>query len=67
MNRTLVKMQKMLTKLVENSFENESDYYKSLLQVNISALTKKLKSVKSVSADINDLSEELPNYNDYAG
>ena len=57
----------MLTKILENSFENESDYYKSLLQVNISALTKKLKSVKSVSADINDLSEELPNYNDYAG
>ena len=67
MNRTLVNRQKMLTKLLENSFENESDYYKSLLQVNISALTKKLKSVKSVSADINDLSEELPNYNDYAG
>ena len=67
MNRTLVNRQKMLTKLLENSFENESDYYKSLLQVNISALTKKLKSVKSVSADINDLSEELPNDNDYAG
>jgi hypothetical protein len=67
MNRTLVKRQKILTKLLENSFENGSDYYKSLLQVTILALNKKLKPVKSVSADINDLSEELPNVNDYAG
>ena len=63
----LVKKQKILTKLLENSFENGSDYYKSLLQVTILALNKKLKPVKSVSADINDLSEELPNVNDYAG
>ena len=63
----LVKKQKILTKLLENSFENGSDYYKSLLQVTILALTKKLKIVKSVFADINDLSEELPTVNDYAG
>jgi DNA-binding winged helix-turn-helix (wHTH) protein len=63
----LVKKQKILTKLLENSFENESDYYKSLLQVTILALTKKLTPVKSVSADIHNLSEELPNANDYAG
>ena len=63
----LVKKQKILTKLLENSFENGSDYYKSLLQVTILALTKKLTPVKSVSADIHNLSEELPNANDYAG
>ena len=63
----LVKKQKILTKLLETSFENGSDYYKSLLQVTILALTKKLTPVKSVSADINNLSEELPNDNDYAG
>ena len=55
----LVKKQKILTKLLETSFENGSDYYK--------ALTKKLTPVKSVSADIHNLSEELPNDNDYAG
>ena len=63
----LVKKQSILTKLLENSFENRSDYYKSLLNVTILALTKKLTPVKSVSADINNLSEELPNDNDYAG
>ena len=63
----LVKKQKILTKLLENSFENGSDYYKSLLQVTILALTKKLTPVKSVSEDIHNLSEELPNANDYAG
>ena len=63
----LVKKQKILTKLLETSFENGSDYYKSLLQVTILALTKKLTPVKSVSADIQNLSEELPNDNDYAG
>ena len=63
----LVKKQNILTKLLENSFENRSDYYKSLLQVTILALTKKLKPVKSVSADISDLSKELPNIDDYAG
>ena len=63
----LVKKQKILTKLLENSFENGSDYYKSLLQVTILALTKKLTPVKSVSADIHNLSEELPNNNDYTG
>ena len=63
----LVKKQNILTKLLENSFENRSDYYKSLLQVTILALTKKLKPVKSVSADISDLSKELPNSDDYAG
>ena len=63
----LVKKQKILTKLLETSFENGSDYYKSLLQVTILALTKKLTPVKSVSADIHNLSEELPNANDYAG
>ena len=63
----LVKKQKILTKLLENSFENGSDYYKSLLQVTILALTKKLTPVKSVSADIHNLSEELPNLNDYEG
>ena len=63
----LVKKQKILTKLLETSFENGSDYYKSLLQVTILALTKKLTPVKSVSADINNLSIELPNDNDYAG
>ena len=67
MNQTLVKRQKMLTEFLEKSFENGSDYYKSLLQATILALTKKQKSVKSVSADINGLSEELPNNNDYAG
>ena len=59
--------QKILTKLLKNSFENESDSYKSLLQETILALTKKLKPVKSVSADISDLSEELPNTMDYGG
>ena len=63
----LVEKQSILTKLLENSFENRSDYYKSLLKVTILALTKKLTPVKSVSADINNLSEELPNDNDYAG
>ena len=63
----LVKKQSILTKLLENSFENRSDYYKSLLQVTILALTKKLKPVKSISADISDLSKELPNIDDYAG
>ena len=63
----LVKKQKILTKLLKNSFENGSDYYKSLLQVTILALTKKLTPVKSVSADIHNLSEELPNINDYTG
>ena len=63
----LVKKQNILTKLLENSIENRSDYYKSLLKVTILALTKKLTPVKSVSADINNLSEELPNDNDYAG
>ena len=63
----LVKKQKILTKLLETSFENGSDYYKSLLQVTILALTKKLKPVKSISADISDLSKELPNIDDYAG
>ena len=63
----LVKKQSILTKLLENSFENRSDYYKSLLQETILALTKKLKPVKSVSADISDLSEELPNTMDYGG
>ena len=63
----LVKKKKILSKLLETSFENGSDYYKSLLQVTILALTKKMKCVKSISADINDLSEELPNDNDYAG
>ena len=63
----LVKKQEILTKLLENSFENKSDYYKSLLQVTILAFTKKLKPVKSVSADIRDLSKELPNTDDYAG
>ena len=63
----LVKKQNILTKLLENSFENRSDYYKSLLQVTILALTKKLKPVKSVFADISDLSKELPNIDDYAG
>ena len=63
----LVKKQKILTKLLETSFENGSDYYKSLLQVTILALTKKLTPVKSVSADIHSLSVELPNDNDYAG
>ena len=67
MNHTLVKRQKILTEFLEKSFENGSDYYKSLLQATILALTKKQKSVKSLSADINDLSEELPNDNDYAG
>ena len=67
MNQTLVKRQKILTEFLEKSFENGSDYYKSLLQATILALTKKQKSVKSVSADINGLSEELPNNNDYAG
>ena len=67
MNHTLVKRQKILTEFLEKSFENGSDYYKSLLQATILALTKKQKSVKSVSADINGLSEELPNNNDYAG
>ena len=63
----LVKKQKILSKLLETSFENGSDYYKSLLQVTILALTKKLTPVKSVSADIQNLSVELPNDNDYAG
>ena len=63
----LVKKQNILTKLLENSFENRSDYYKSLLQGTILALTKKLKPVKSISADISDLSKELPNIDDYAG
>ena len=63
----LVEKQSILTKLLENSFENRSDYYKSLLQVTILALTKKLKPVKSISADISDLSKELPNIDDYAG
>ena len=63
----LVKKQNILTKLLENSFENGSDYYKSLLQVTILALTKKLTPVKSVSADIHNLCEELPNLNDYTG
>ena len=63
----LVKKQKILTKLLENSFEKGSDYYKSLLQVTILALTKKLTPVKSVSTDINNLSEELPKVIDYAG
>ena len=67
MNHTLVKRQKILTEFLEKSFESGSDYYKSLLQVTILALTKKMKPVKSLSADINDLSEELPNDNDYAG
>lgn len=67
MNHTLVKRQKILTTFLEKSFENGSDYYKSLLQKTILALTKKMKPVKSLSADINDLSEELPNDNDYAG
>ena len=67
MNQTLVKRQKILTEFLEKSFESGSDYYKSLLQVTILALTKKPKSVKSVSADIDGLSEELPNNNDYAG
>ena len=67
MNHTLVKRQKILTEFLEKSFENGSDYYKSLLQATILALTKKQKSVKSLSANINDLSEELPNDNDYAG
>ena len=62
-----VKRQKILTKLLENSFEKGSDYYKSLLQVTILALTKKLTPVKSVSTDINNLSEELPKVIDYAG
>ena len=57
--------QKILTKLLKNSFENGSD--KSLLQETILTLTKKLKPVKSVSADISDLSEELPNTMDYGG
>ena len=63
----LVKKQKILTKLLETSFENGSDYYNSLLEVTILALTKKLTPVKSVSADIQNLSVELPNDNDYAG
>ena len=63
----LVEKQSILTKLLENSFENRSDYYKSLLQVTTLALTKKLKPVKSVSADISDLSKELPNIDDYTG
>ena len=67
MNHTLVKRQKILTEFLEKSFESGSDYYKSLLQVTILALTKKMKCVKSISADINDLSEGLPNDNDYAG
>ena len=63
----LVKKQNILTKLLENSIENRSDYYKSLLQITVLALTKILKPVKSVSADIGDLSKELPNVDDYAG
>ena len=63
----LVEKQSILTKLLENSFENRSDYYKSLLQVTILALTKKLKPVQLVSADISDLSKDLPNIDDYAG
>ena len=63
----LVKKKKILSKLLETSFENGSDYYKSLLEVTILALTKKLTPVKSVSADIQNLSVELPNDNDYAG
>ena len=67
MNHTLVERQRILTEFLEKSFENGSEYYKSLLLVTILALTKKQKSVKSLSADINDLSEELPNDNDYTG
>ena len=67
MNHTLVERQRILTEFLEKSFENGSEYYKSLLLVTILALTKKQKSVKYLSADINDLSEELPNDNDYTG